>query len=195
MQSEGEVQSEGELKTYKGTFYLDFQKNSVGSSREPENKKNICPCWATVVPAKANHPFKGLLTISSHTNKEDLLLFFFYYQNGSIAATFSLIYCKLHCTLTTSSQTRVSSSSSSSSSSWALCFPGTLKCMRYLIRSLFIFIVLQVLKSWKDSFKALGNIWAATRDFQQCGILTSVYSDHPVHPPFKLRKLWLMLSQ
>ena len=26
-----------------------------------------------------------------------------------------------------------------------------------------------------------------TRDFQQCGILTSVDSDEPVHPPFKLR--------
>ena len=31
------------------------------------------------------------------------------------------------------------------------------------------------------------NIWAATCDFQQCGILTSVDSDEPVQPPFKLR--------
>ena len=30
-------------------------------------------------------------------------------------------------------------------------------------------------------------IWAATCDFQQCGILTSVDSDEPVQPPFKLR--------
>ena len=30
-------------------------------------------------------------------------------------------------------------------------------------------------------------IWAATRDFQQCGILTSVDSDELVQPPFKLR--------
>ena len=27
-------------------------------------------------------------------------------------------------------------------------------------------------------------IWAATCDFQQCGILTSVDSDEPVQPPF-----------
>ena len=31
------------------------------------------------------------------------------------------------------------------------------------------------------------NIWAVTCDFQQCGILTSVDSDEPVQPPFKLR--------
>ena len=29
-------------------------------------------------------------------------------------------------------------------------------------------------------------IWAVTRDFQQCGILTSVDSDQPVQPHFKL---------
>ena len=29
---------------------------------------------------------------------------------------------------------------------------------------------------------------AATCDFQQCGILTSVNSDEPVQPPLKLRK-------
>ena len=29
--------------------------------------------------------------------------------------------------------------------------------------------------------------WAATCDFQQCGILISADSDQPVHPPFKLR--------
>ena len=28
---------------------------------------------------------------------------------------------------------------------------------------------------------------AVKRDFQQCGILTSVDSDEPVQPPFKLR--------
>ena len=32
-------------------------------------------------------------------------------------------------------------------------------------------------------------IWAATCDFQQCGILTSVDSDEPVQTPFKLRNL------
>ena len=31
-------------------------------------------------------------------------------------------------------------------------------------------------------------------DFQQCGILTSVDSDEPVHPPFKL-KLQMVFSQ
>ena len=30
------------------------------------------------------------------------------------------------------------------------------------------------------------TIWAATCDFQQCGILTSVDSDEPVQPPFKI---------
>ena len=30
-------------------------------------------------------------------------------------------------------------------------------------------------------------IWAVTCDFQQCGILTSVDSDKPVQPPFKLK--------
>ena len=30
-------------------------------------------------------------------------------------------------------------------------------------------------------------IWAMTRNFQQCGILTSVDSDEPVQPHFKLR--------
>ena len=33
------------------------------------------------------------------------------------------------------------------------------------------------------------RIWAATHDFQQCGILTSVDSDEPLKPPMKLRAL------
>ena len=33
----------------------------------------------------------------------------------------------------------------------------------------------------------INNILAVTRDFKQCGILTSVGSDEPVQPPFKLR--------
>ena len=38
-------------------------------------------------------------------------------------------------------------------------------------------------------------IWAATCDFQQCGILTSVDSDKPVQPPFKLRNWkWCPIS-
>ena len=32
-------------------------------------------------------------------------------------------------------------------------------------------------------------IWAVTRDFQKCGILTSVESDNSVQPPFRLRNL------
>ena len=36
--------------------------------------------------------------------------------------------------------------------------------------------------------------WAVTCDFQQCGILTSVDSDEPVQPPFKLRNSkWCLL--
>ena len=36
---------------------------------------------------------------------------------------------------------------------------------------------------------------AVTRDFQQCGILTSVDSDEPVQPPFRLRNLkWCSVS-
>ena len=39
------------------------------------------------------------------------------------------------------------------------------------------------------------NIWAVTHDFQQCGILTSVDSDEPVQPTFKLRnRNWGLVS-
>ena len=39
------------------------------------------------------------------------------------------------------------------------------------------------------------HIWAAWCDFQQCGILTSVDSDEPVQPPFKLRgSKWCLFS-
>ena len=31
------------------------------------------------------------------------------------------------------------------------------------------------------------EIWAATCDFHQCGIFTSIGSDEPVQPPFKLK--------
>ena len=33
-----------------------------------------------------------------------------------------------------------------------------------------------------------------TCDFQQCGILTSVYSDEPVQPPVKLRNFKFCLA-
>ena len=37
--------------------------------------------------------------------------------------------------------------------------------------------------------------WAVTCDFQRCGILTSVYSDEPVQPPFKHRNSkWCSVS-
>ena len=35
--------------------------------------------------------------------------------------------------------------------------------------------------------QGINHIRAVTCDFQQCGILTSVDSDKPVQPPFKLR--------
>ena len=39
------------------------------------------------------------------------------------------------------------------------------------------------------------NTWAVTWDFQQCGILTSLDSDQPVQPPFKLRNSkWYLVS-
>ena len=37
--------------------------------------------------------------------------------------------------------------------------------------------------------------WAATRDFQKCGIFTSVDSDEPLQPPFRLRNSkWCSVS-
>ena len=43
-------------------------------------------------------------------------------------------------------------------------------------------------------FKAI-LLWASTCDFQQCGISTSVDSDEPVQPPFKLRNSkWYSVS-
>ena len=41
----------------------------------------------------------------------------------------------------------------------------------------------------------VGTIWAATYDFQQCGILTSVDSDQHVQPPLKFRNFkWCLVS-
>ena len=39
----------------------------------------------------------------------------------------------------------------------------------------------------KPMSKKVMAIQAVKRDFQQCGILTSVASEEPVHPSFKLR--------
>ena len=46
-----------------------------------------------------------------------------------------------------------------------------------------------------NHFPTIHDIWAVTCDFQQCGILTSVDSDEPVQPPFKLRNSkWCSVS-
>ena len=37
------------------------------------------------------------------------------------------------------------------------------------------------------SVNSMPGIWAVICDFQQCGVLTSVDSDHPSQPPFKLK--------
>ena len=48
---------------------------------------------------------------------------------------------------------------------------------------------------WPCPKKIDFSIWAVTRDFQQCGILTSVDSNKPVHHPSKLRYLkWCSVS-
>ena len=45
------------------------------------------------------------------------------------------------------------------------------------------------------SSQPLINSLSVTCDFQQCGILTSVDSDEPLHPPFKLRNYkWRSVS-
>ena len=49
--------------------------------------------------------------------------------------------------------------------------------------------------SIKSSFIDCHDNWAATRDFQQCGILTSVDSDEPLQPPMKFRNSkWCSVS-
>ena len=47
----------------------------------------------------------------------------------------------------------------------------------------------QTLQMWNalNSNLFIKDKWAATRDFQQYGILTSVGSDEHVQPPFKAR--------
>ena len=45
-------------------------------------------------------------------------------------------------------------------------------------------------KDFREEYSEIENIYcigATTRDFQQCGILTSVDSGKPVQHPFKLR--------
>ena len=44
-------------------------------------------------------------------------------------------------------------------------------------------------------FTSINNLWAATCDFQQCGILIYVDSNEPLQPPFKLRNTkWCSVS-
>ena len=45
----------------------------------------------------------------------------------------------------------------------------------------------QQMTKYCDINERVKTIRAVTCDFQQCGILTSVDSDEPVQPPFKLR--------
>ena len=48
---------------------------------------------------------------------------------------------------------------------------------------------------WFSKTTVYIQVWAVTRDFQQCGNLTSVDSDEPVQPLFKLRNLkWGLVS-
>ena len=52
-----------------------------------------------------------------------------------------------------------------------------------------------VMTCWARNYISRNNIWAVTCDFQQCGILTSMDSDDPVQPPFKLRNSkWDLVS-
>ena len=76
--------------------------------------------------------------------------------------------------------------------SWLLVFLLSFDCKwfcvsfsqrRELICSLWLWQFLVIL----TSLILLQLIWAATCDFQQCGILTSVDSDEPVQPTFKPR--------
>ena len=47
----------------------------------------------------------------------------------------------------------------------------------------------------RNSQNDVCSIWAATCDYQQCGILTSVDSDESVQPPFKFRNSkWCSVS-
>ena len=60
-------------------------------------------------------------------------------------------------------------------------FPPDAQGWMFLLGGEYLARVIFVLYSFK-------YISAMTCDFQQCGILTSVDSDEPVQPPFKLRK-------
>ena len=56
---------------------------------------------------------------------------------------------------------------------------------------------MKIVSFWKSVYNSPGAtcIWAVTGDFQQCDILTSVDSDEPVQPPFKLRNSkWCSVS-
>ena len=58
-------------------------------------------------------------------------------------------------------------------------------------------VLLYILCNWEIMCKTTNWCykWAATCDFQQCGILTSVDSNEPVWPPFKLRNSkWCSVS-
>ena len=62
---------------------------------------------------------------------------------------------------------------------------GTCKSGIILCTTLLIFILLTC--SISVMTYVIYDIWAATCDFQQFGVLKRVDSDEPVQPPFKLR--------
>ena len=66
-----------------------------------------------------------------------------------------------------------------------------LQCLALWKTFCFSYILLIASVAWDQ----INNIWAAACDFQQSGILTSVDSDEPVQPPFKLRiSKWCSVS-
>ena len=50
-----------------------------------------------------------------------------------------------------------------------------------------VIVAVRAVESLRVSISYSVYKWAATCDFQQCGSLTSVDSDKPVQPPYKLR--------
>ena len=80
---------------------------------------------------------------------------------------------------------------------WEFCV-----CLCFVMHYFVSILVLQSSwrgrESWLLCYYCLTDVlfvWAVTRDFQQCGILTSVDSDQPVQSPFKLRDLkWCLVS-
>ena len=60
-------------------------------------------------------------------------------------------------------------------------------CIQTLHMRNYIWVSTVCQNTYNRKENVVKHIWAVTRDFKQCGILTSVDSDEPVQPPFKLR--------